>query len=195
MNRYGGIHRLEARPNGSHSIKHPALAVDSGCPAVFRDILFLGIGLEADMKSSGEGESQTKVPQGSPEEPVRKRRRIHWVFPLGIGLAGLASAAAFIMRGCWHSNMSWPARAEDEHGDFSYQVCMDCGIMRLFDERKFRGVGPYGYDLHALIAGERLLRRQRMLRAEQQRSRLGEKSKSPAASAADSGRKADTNLG
>lgn len=147
------------------------------------------------MKSPGERESQTKVPQGSPEEPVRKRRRVHWVFPLGIGLAGLASAAAFVLRGCWHSNMSWPARAEDEHGDFSYQVCMDCGIMRLFDERKFRSVGPYGYDLHALIAGERLLRRQRMLRAEQQRSRLGEKPQSPAVSAADPGRKADTNLG
>ncbi len=147
------------------------------------------------MKSSGEGESQTKVAQGSPEEPVRKRRRIHWVFPLGIGLAGLASAAAFILRGCWHGNMSWPARAEDEHGDFSYQVCMDCGIMRLFDERKFRGVGPYGYDLHALIASERLLRRQRMLRAEQQRSRLGEKSKNPAGIAADPGHKADTKSG
>jgi hypothetical protein len=147
------------------------------------------------MKSPGEGESQTKVAQGSPEEPVRKRRRVHWVFPLGIGLAGLASAAAFVLRGCWHRNMSWPARAEDEHGDFSYQVCNDCGIMRLFDEHKFRGIGPYGYDLHALIAGERLLRRQRMQRAEQQRSNLGEKPKGPAGSAIDAGRKADTNLG
>jgi hypothetical protein len=164
-------------------------------PGRFSAYTFRGTGLEADMKSSGEGESQTKVPQGSPEEAARKRRRVHWVFPLGIGLAGLASAAAFVLRGCWHSNMSWPARAEDEHGDFSYQVCNDCGIMRLFDERTFRGIGPYGYDLHALIAGERLLRRQRMLRVEQQRSRLGEKPKNPAGSSADPGRKADTNLG
>jgi hypothetical protein len=152
------------------------------------------------MKNPGEGEGQTKVPQGSPEEAVRKRRRVHWIFPLGIGLAGLASAAAFVLRGCWHRNMSWPARAEDEHGDFSYQVCNDCGIMRLFDERKFRGIGPYGYDLHALIAGERRLRLKRMQRAEQQSSRLGAKSpdeklQSPPGSASHAGRKADTNLG
>ena len=146
------------------------------------------------MKSSDQGERQTKAPQASPEEPVRKRRRVHWAFPLGIGLAGLASAAAFVLRGCWHSNMSWPARAEDEHGDFSYQVCMDCGIMRLFDERKFRGVGPYGYDLHALIAGERRLRLQRMQRAAQQKSKLGEKSRVPDENA-DVGRKADSGLG
>jgi hypothetical protein len=157
-------------------------------------------GLEGEAKSAGEGESQTKVPQGSPEEAARKRRRVHWVFPLGIGLAGLASAAAFVLRGCWHSNMSWPARAEDEHGDFSYQVCNDCGIMRLFDERQFRGIGPYGYDLHALIAGERLLRLQRMQRAERQRSRPGEKapgekSEGPPRSATEARRKADTNLG
>ena len=151
------------------------------------------------MKSPGEEESQTN-PQGNPEEAERKRRRVHWVFPVGIGLAGLASAAAFVLRGCWHRNMSWPARAEDEHGDFAYQVCNDCGILRLFDERKFRGIGPYGYDLHALIAGERLLRRQRIQRAEQQRSRLGEKprgekSQSPPGSASQVERKADTNLG
>lgn len=146
------------------------------------------------MKSSDQGERQTKAPQASPEEPVRKRRRVHWAFPLGIGLAGLASAAAFVLRGCWHSNMSWPARAEDEHGHFSYQVCNDCGIMRLFDERTFRGIGPYGYDLHALIAGERRLRLQRMQRAAQQKSKLGEKSRVPDENA-DVGRKADSGLG
>jgi hypothetical protein len=146
------------------------------------------------VKSSDQGERQTKAPQASPEEPVRKRRRVHWAFPLGIGLAGLASAAAFVLRGCWHSNMSWPARAEDEHGHFSYQVCNDCGIMRLFDERTFRGIGPYGYDLHALIAGERRLRLQRMQRAAQQKSKLGEKSRVPDENA-DVGRKADSGLG
>jgi hypothetical protein len=147
------------------------------------------------MKSPSEEESQTKDPRGSPEEPEHKRRRVHWVFPVGIGLAGLASAAAFVLRGCWHCNMSWPARVEDEHGHFSYQVCNDCGIMRLFDERTFRGIGPYGYDLHALIAGERRLRMQRMQRAEQQRIRLDEKLRREAESAADSGRKAGPTLG
>ena len=146
------------------------------------------------MKSPGEEESQTKATEASPGEPVRKRRRDHWAFPLGIGLAGLASAAAFVLRGCWHSNMSWPTRAEDEHGHFSYQVCNDCGIMRLFDERTFRGIGPYGYALHALIAGERRLRLQRMQRAEQQKSKLGEKSTAPDRSA-DAGPKADSSVG
>jgi hypothetical protein len=147
------------------------------------------------MKSSSEEESQTKAPQGSPEEAERKRRRVHWVFPVGIGLAGLASAAAFVLRGCWHRNMSWPARVEDERGHFAYQVCNDCGIMRLFDERTFRGIGPYGYDLHALIAGERLLRLQRMQRAEQQRIRLDDKSRRVAGNAVDTERKAGPTLG
>jgi hypothetical protein len=132
------------------------------------------------MKSPGEEESQATAPEDSPKELARKRRRVHWIFPLGIGLAGLASAAAFVLRGCWHRNMSWPARAEDEHGHFSYQVCNDCGIIRLFDERTFRGIGPYGYDLHALIAAERLLRRQRMQRAEAQNSRLKSKAQEEA---------------
>jgi len=118
------------------------------------------------VKSPGKGETQTEAQQESPSEAPSKSRRVHWVFPVGVMLAGLASATAFVLRGCWHRNMSWPARAEDEHGHFSYQVCNDCGIMRLFDERTFRGVGPYGYDLHALIAGERLLRFRRMQRAE-----------------------------
>ena len=124
--------------------------------------------------------SPTVSPAKSPavEESLRKRNpqqdsqqtpgrlpRWKWALPLGIGLAGLASAAAVLFRGCWHGNMSWPVRASDEHGDFSYQPCNDCGIMRLFDERTFRGYGPYGYELHALIAHERLLRRQRMQRA------------------------------
>ena len=133
------------------------------------------------MKNSGE-EKQTESVQAPQEE--RKRRRVHWVFPVGVGLAALASAAAYVFRGCWHRNMSWPVRAEDEHGHFSYQVCNDCGIMRLFDERTFRGIGPYGYDLHDLIAGERLLRMRRMQQA--QAARQGQALKSPAESAAGS---------
>ena len=112
-----------------------------------------------------------QTPPREPVPPKRGSRRTgwKWLFPVGIGLAGLASAAAILLRGCWHRNMSWPVRAEDEHGDFSYQTCNDCGVMRLFDERAFRGYGPYGYDLHALIAHEHLLRRQRLERAERER--------------------------
>lgn len=43
-------------------------------------------------------------------------------------------------------------------GDHSYQVCLACGIKRLFDEQSFRGIGPYGYDVTELIARERARR-------------------------------------
>jgi hypothetical protein len=137
------------------------------------------------MKNPGE-EKPAESAQITRQGEERKRRRVHWVFPMGVGLAALASAAAYLLRGCWHRNMSWPARAEDEHGHFSYQVCNDCGIMRLFDERTFRGIGPYGYDLHDLIAGERLLRMRRMQHAEAQAAKQGQALKSPGESAADS---------
>jgi len=56
-----------------------------------------------------------------------------------------------VMRGCWHGKMSWPVRAQDH----SYQVCLGCGIKRLFNEKDFRAYGPYSYDLSRLIAWER----------------------------------------
>ena len=43
-------------------------------------------------------------------------------------------------------------------GEHSYQVCLGCGIKRLFDEKKFRGYGPYGYDVKELIAREQAVR-------------------------------------
>ncbi len=55
------------------------------------------------------------------------------------------------MRGCWHGKMSWPVRAHDH----SYQVCLGCGIKRLFNEKDFRAYGPYSYDLSRLIAWDR----------------------------------------
>ena len=33
-------------------------------------------------------------------------------------------------------------------------MCLGCGIKRLFDEKKFRGYGTYGYDVKELIARE-----------------------------------------
>jgi hypothetical protein len=44
--------------------------------------------------------------------------------------------------------MSWPVRFQ-EH---SYQVCLGCGIKRLFDEKTFRAYGPYSYELNRLTA-------------------------------------------
>jgi hypothetical protein len=46
--------------------------------------------------------------------------------------------------------MSWPVRSQG----YSYQVCLGCGIKRLFDEQAFRAYGPYSYDLNDLIAAE-----------------------------------------
>ena len=73
-----------------------------------------------------------------------------WVWPLGVVTTALAGAAVVLLRGCWHSKKSWPVRS---HG-YSYQVCLNCGIKRLFDEKNFRSYGPYSYDLERLIAWE-----------------------------------------
>lgn len=80
-----------------------------------------------------------------------KKRKSGWLWPLGLMATGLAGAAVMAFRGCWHSKMSWPVRAQDH----SYQVCMGCGIKRLFDENEFRAFGPYSYDLNRLIAWDR----------------------------------------
>src|SRR5215470_13695294 len=77
-------------------------------------------------------------------------RKSRWKVPLGIMATGVAGAAVLVLRGCWHRKMSWPVRYQDH----SYQVCLGCGIKRLFDERSFRAYGPYSYDLNRLIARE-----------------------------------------
>jgi len=84
----------------------------------------------------------------------KKNRWSRWARPLGLLAAGAGGAAAFLLHGCWHAEMGWPIR----EGDHSYQVCLGCGIKRLFDENKFRGYGPYGYDVKQLIAKERAAR-------------------------------------
>ena len=83
----------------------------------------------------------------------KKSRWPRWAWP-GLLAAGAGGAAVFLLRGCWHSRMGWPMR----EGDHSYQVCLGCGIKRLFDEKKFRGYGPYGYDVKELIEREQAVR-------------------------------------
>ena len=78
-----------------------------------------------------------------------------WAWPLSIVAAGVGTAAVVLLRGCWHSHMSWPTRYDDH---YSYRVCTDCGIKRLFDPKSFRGYGPYSYDLRELIARDRARR-------------------------------------
>jgi hypothetical protein len=80
-----------------------------------------------------------------------------WELIIGLVVAGVGTVVALVTRGCWHRHMGWPIK--DETGEFSYQVCMDCGVKRLFDERTFRGYGHYNYDLQALIAEARRLKR------------------------------------
>jgi hypothetical protein len=84
-----------------------------------------------------------------PAQP--RKRRIHWIWPVGLLAAGVGGAVAWLLRGCWHTQMGWPVR----EGEVSYQVCTTCGIKRLFDEKAFQGYGPYAYDLHELIARAR----------------------------------------
>jgi hypothetical protein len=80
--------------------------------------------------------------------PVSEEKKKRWFWPWGLLATGLAGAGVVILRGCWHGKMSWPVRAQGH----SYQVCLDCGIKRLFDENAFRSYGPYSYDLNRLIA-------------------------------------------
>jgi hypothetical protein len=75
------------------------------------------------------------------------KKKSRWLWPLGIS-TGLTGAAVVILRGCWHNKMSWPVSAQG----YTYQVCLGCGIKRLFDEKAFRAYGPYRYDLNRLIA-------------------------------------------
>ena len=81
------------------------------------------------------------------ESKPSKNKRSRWFWPVGLFATGLAGAAV-ILRGCWHSKMSWPIRSQG----CSYQVCTGCGIKRLFDEDAFRGYGPYSYDIQRLLA-------------------------------------------
>jgi hypothetical protein len=77
-----------------------------------------------------------------------EKKKSRWKVPIGLFATGVAGAAVLVLRGCWHRKMSWPVRAQNH----SYQVCLGCGIKRLFDEKSFRAYGPYNYDLNRLIA-------------------------------------------
>lgn len=92
-----------------------------------------------------------------------KSKGPHWIWPLGLAIAGAGSVAAVFLRGCWRRNITWPIRHDDH---YSYIACTECGIKRLFDEKLFREFGPYGYDLEELIAHDRAKHIQRMRRHE-----------------------------
>src|SRR5947209_10322432 len=88
-------------------------------------------------------------------EPRKRKHSGHrWLWPLGVVTTGVAGTALLLLRGCWHRKMSWPIRVEG----YSYQVCLGCGVKRLFDEETFQGYGKYSYDLHELITLNRAAR-------------------------------------
>jgi hypothetical protein len=79
-------------------------------------------------------------------------RKSSWWWPAGAVASGLAGAAAVVaFRGCWHGRMSWPVGVQG----CSYQVCLRCGAMRLFDEKTFSAYGPFRNNLNQLIAWEK----------------------------------------
>jgi hypothetical protein len=84
-------------------------------------------------------------------EMVEKMKESSWLWPLGVAATSVAGVVLLALRGCWHRRMSWPLRMQ-EH---SYQVCLECGVKRLFDEKRFCSYGPFRYDLNELIAWER----------------------------------------
>jgi hypothetical protein len=93
-------------------------------------------------------QKQAREPEKNQENEQERQTKSRWKVPLGLVATGVAGAAVLILRGCWHRKMSWPVRYQ-EH---SYQVCLGCGIKRLFDEKAFRAYGPYSYDLNRLVA-------------------------------------------
>ena len=88
------------------------------------------------------------------QETPHPSRKSNWLWPAGAVATGVAGAALLLLRGCWHRRMSWPVRAEGQ----SYQVCLGCGVKRLFDEKNFRSYGPFHNDLDELIAWEKARR-------------------------------------
>jgi hypothetical protein len=84
-------------------------------------------------------------------ERRERTKKSGWFWPFGMMATGLAGVFVVALRGCWHRRLSWPVRMQG----YSYQVCLGCGVKRLFDEKRFRAYGPYRYDLNELIAWSR----------------------------------------
>jgi hypothetical protein len=119
------------------------------CASAFCEVRPLVLWGEQDYRYQNAENLRSKSLTGCGELKVQKKS--FWSWPVGVVGAGLAGAAVVLFRGCWHSKMSWPVRAQE----LSYQVCLGCGIKRLFDEKTFRAYGPYSYDLNRLMSWDR----------------------------------------
>ena len=85
------------------------------------------------------------------KEKRGKSKKAKWLWPAGVAATSLAGFGLLLVRGCWHRKMSWPVRIQG----CAYQVCLGCGVKRLFDEKIFRSYGPFSYDVEQLMAWER----------------------------------------
>ena len=104
--------------------------------------------LDAVKTDSAADSATTDLGRGKPVKTGAKGRKSSWFWPLGVAATGVAGVLLLALRGCWHRRMSWPVRAQGH----SYQVCLGCGVKRLFDEKQFCWYGPFRYDLNELIA-------------------------------------------
>ena len=84
-------------------------------------------------------------------EESEKLKKSNWWWTAGVLATSLGGMAVVVFRGCWHRKMSWPVGVQG----YSYQVCLSCGAMRLFDEKNFSAFGPFRYDVDELIAWEK----------------------------------------
>ncbi len=80
---------------------------------------------------------------GERHKPAKLKKSRWWRGAVATKLVGAAVSA---FRGCWHDRMSWPIGVQG----YSYQVCLDCGAKRLFNEETFSAYGPFRYDLNEL---------------------------------------------
>jgi hypothetical protein len=91
------------------------------------------------------------MPEAEEKPESGKSSKSSLLWAVGAATTGLAGIALLLLRGCWHRRMSWPVRSQGH----AYQVCLGCGVKRLFDEKEFRPYGPFRYDLNELIAWEK----------------------------------------
>jgi hypothetical protein len=122
---------------------------DSECPSYDPSDFALSLDSSYLEKAADAAPGDVMIDPVAQEKP-EKLKKSSWWWP-GVVASSLAGAAVVALRGCWHSKMSWPIGVEG----YSYQVCLSCGAMRLFDEKTFSAYGPFRYGLNELIARDK----------------------------------------
>jgi hypothetical protein len=68
----------------------------------------------------------------------------------GAAVLHVTEVAEYLFTSCRHKTLGLPI--QDRVSSCSYQVCLECGKKRLFDEKKFLAYGGFGNDLAGLLA-------------------------------------------